>query len=439
MSKIRTAMLLFWFPESVGHGSEPRGTPISKDRPQTKASRTSPIHFSHQTKMRGLRYLFLLTSINFVASVGLCEGKPLGEISSLEDALIVQEEERDLEDENDLENYLGFMKEDFLRKLNLSSVPQEHRKVQPPQFMMELYNKYASDKTSIPRSDVIRSFVVQDVIFSIRQANKTQHRLLFNISIPNHEEITSVQLRLFTLWEKSKVTCADPLASVNVYEVEYEQSANILNLLDGRDVTEGRSAWEAFDVSGAVRSWQESGRGAGELQVEIQQDCQALDVSLALERNSSVVLIVFSDDLGNRKGEAMKEVKDMLLHEKERGFLDVNQHLRRKRKATNNYCRRTSLKVNFKDIGWDKWIVAPPEYDAYECKGVCYYPLTDDLTPSKHAIIQTLVNLSNPKKASMACCVPTKLDPITVMYQEKGVITVRHLYEEMKVAKCGCR
>uniref|UniRef100_A0A9R1SPU3 Growth differentiation factor 2 n=2 Tax=Cyprinus carpio TaxID=7962 RepID=A0A9R1SPU3_CYPCA len=393
--------------------------------------------------MQGLRYLFLLMSMNFATSVGLCEGKSLGEITSLEDAMFIMTEERSLEEEHEfnskLENYLGFMKEDFLRKLNLSGVPQEHRKVQPPQFMIELYNKYASDKTSIPRSDVIRSFVIQDVLYSIRQGNKTKHRLLFNVSIPNHEEITSVQLRLFTLWERTETTCADLYSSINVYDVEYKRSANILNLLDGRDVTEGRSTWEVFDVTRAVRSWQESGRGAGELEVEIEQDCESLDVSLALEHNSSAVLIVFSDDLRNRKG----EVKEMLLHEKERVFLDdlvpVNQHLRRKRKATNNYCRRTSLKVNFKDIGWDKWIVAPPEYDAYECKGVCYFPLTDDVTPSKHAIIQTLVNLSNPKKANMACCVPTKLDPIAVMYQEKSVITVRHLYEEMKVAKCGCR
>lgn len=112
--------------------------------------------------MRGLRYLLLLMSINFATSVGLCEGKSLG---SLEDTMFIQAEEQNLEEEDDfnskLESFLGFRKEEFLRKLNLSGVPQEHRKVQPPQFMMDLYNKYASDKTSIPRSDVIRSFIIQ--------------------------------------------------------------------------------------------------------------------------------------------------------------------------------------------------------------------------------------------------------------------------------------
>lgn len=58
-------------------------------------------------------------------------------------------------------NLLGTMKEGFLRKLNLSDVPQEHSKICPPQFMMELYDKYASDNSAIPQSDVIRSFSVQ--------------------------------------------------------------------------------------------------------------------------------------------------------------------------------------------------------------------------------------------------------------------------------------
>jgi len=107
--------------------------------------------------MRGFRYLLLLMSINFAASV---QGKSLG---SLEDTMFIRGEEQNLEGEDDfkLESFLGFRKEDFLRKLNLSGVPHEHRKVQPPQFMMDLYNKYASDKTSIPRSDVIRSFIIQ--------------------------------------------------------------------------------------------------------------------------------------------------------------------------------------------------------------------------------------------------------------------------------------
>ncbi len=143
-------MLLFWFRESVwAMGVNPDFNGSSTD---VKLAAESHLN---QTKMQGLRYLLLMMSINFATSVGLCKGKSLGEIASLEDAMFIEAEEQ-----NDFIS-LGFVKEDFLRKLNLSGVPLELRKLQPPQFMIELYNKYASDKTSIPRSDVIRSFVIQ--------------------------------------------------------------------------------------------------------------------------------------------------------------------------------------------------------------------------------------------------------------------------------------
>lgn len=285
--------------------------------------------------------------------------------------------------------------------------------------------------------------------------NKSSLRLLFNVSVPSYEEVTVVQLRLFMLCHRGPSACRDALASVTIYNVARAKNQEIFHFLDKKDVRDTEHTWEAFDVKSALQTWLQSQHGVGELEVEVRSQGRApfqaggYEISLSTEDNSSPVLIVFSNDLENRKRKAKTEVREMMTHEDEKFLLgldtlgDSEVHLdhrrRRKRNARKNYCRRTSLKVNFKDIGWDKWIVAPPEYDAYECKGVCNFPLTDDVTPSKHAIIQTLVNLSNPKKANKACCVPTKLDPLTVMYQENGIITVRHLYEEMKVAKCGCR
>lgn len=292
---------------------------------------------------------------------------------------------------------------------------------------------------------------------SIINENKSSHRILVNVSIPSYEEVTVVQLRLFLLWHRGQSDCDDSFTSINIYNVVHRKNQDILHLLERKNVSDTENTWEAFDVTSALQSWLQSKHGAGELQVEVQSQCcgsfqgGGYKISLNLEDSTAPVLIVFSNDLENRKRKAKTEVEEMMMHEEEKFLLRINaledysnevlldQHRRRKRNARKNYCRRTSLKVNFKDIGWDKWIVAPPEYDAYECKGVCNFPLTDDVTPSKHAIIQTLMNLSNPKKANKACCVPTKLDPLTVMYQENGIITVRHLYEEMKVAKCGCR
>nr|XP_046233854.1 growth/differentiation factor 2 [Scatophagus argus] len=423
--------------------------------------------------MQSSRSFLFQVCLSLVVSIGSCTCKPLNNDIQSEDSegLYTQLSEEDLLEEEDtdsrMEDLLGTMKEGFLRKLNLSDVPQEHSKIYPPQFMMELYDKYASDSSAIPQSDVIRSFTVQDITHSVTNGTKSKHRLQFNVSIPNHEKITTAELQLFFLPDPNLgFTSHSFKTTVKVYEVDYNNFTSTTQLLLGKEVTGSQSMWETLDVTTAIQSWIRSGYEATVFDIVVdRKDCEAskgggerpgcLNMSVTVGDNTSAALIVFSDDLGSRRREAKKELREMILHEEEtilHSGADWNrreqfpneipeaQHPRRKkRKAEREYCRRTSLKVNFKDIGWDSWIVAPPEYDAFECRGMCYHPLTDESTPSKHALIQTLINIRDPKRANMACCVPIKLDPITVMYQENGRLTIRYLYEEMKVAECGCR
>ncbi|XP_062331044.1 growth/differentiation factor 2 [Osmerus eperlanus] len=454
--------------------------------------------------------------LSLLVSTGSCRCKPLNKVILTEDPEgffhfsdqdLIEEDEVEANAQSKLESFLVTMKEEFLRKLNLLEAPQEHSRIYPPQFMMELYNKYASDTSAMPRSDVIRSFNLQDLCHSERNGSRSKHRLLFNVTVPDHEEVTMAELRLFTLPEERSSTGVR--GTIRVYELDHTGSKPTPLLLDGREVMGSHPSWEAFDVTHAIQCWSSRGRGRGVSAFEVVVDQweggrtlddvgsdrgdgaagEGLDVSVAVGVNTSAALLVFSDDLSSRRREAREELREMILREEETVLSsgsspqneddeninddNINNNIdddgnnptaadgeddhgsagvlsrvdlhprrrrrRRRRQAESSYCRRTSMRVNFKDIGWDKWIVAPPEYDAFECRGVCFFPLTKDMTPSKHALIQTLVNLRNPKKANMACCVPTKLDPITVMYQEKGIITVRHLYEEMKVAACGCR
>lgn len=126
--------------------------------------------------MRGSQAFLLRLCLSLVVSTGSCTCKPLRNDIQIEipEELYSQLSEEDLLEEEDtnarMEHLLGTMKEGFLRKLNMSDVPQEHSKIYPPQFMMELYNKYASDSSAIPQSDVIRSFGVQ---------GKPMHNTLF--------------------------------------------------------------------------------------------------------------------------------------------------------------------------------------------------------------------------------------------------------------------
>lgn len=101
-------------------------------------------------------------------------------------------------------------------------------------------------------------------------------------------------------------------------------------------------------------------------------------------------------------------------------------------------CRRHPLYVDFKDVGWNKWIVAPSGYDAFFCLGECSFPLADHMNSSSHAMVQTLVNSVN-GAVPKACCVPTALSPIAMLYLDQNDRVVLKNYQDMVVEGCGCR
>ncbi|XP_011052020.1 PREDICTED: growth/differentiation factor 2-like [Acromyrmex echinatior] len=118
------------------------------------------------------------------------------------------------------------------------------------------------------------------------------------------------------------------------------------------------------------------------------------------------------------------------------------------RRRRRNSCRRRPMYVDFALIAYDEWVVAPPGYEAYQCTGKCFFPLGDHLSPTKHAIVQTLMHgalqasedLRGNKFISRACCVPTRLAPTSLLYLDaRGTLTYEYGYEDMVVSECGCR
>nr|UPK83285.1 decapentaplegic [Macrobrachium rosenbergii] len=110
-----------------------------------------------------------------------------------------------------------------------------------------------------------------------------------------------------------------------------------------------------------------------------------------------------------------------------------------KHKKTKNYCKRYPLYVDFRKVGWDDWIVAPPGYEAYFCKGDCPFPLSEDMNATNHAVVQTLVNSRYPDRVPKACCVPTELSAISMLYMDDDEKFVLKNHQDMVVEGCGCR
>ena len=90
-------------------------------------------------------------------------------------------------------------------------------------------------------------------------------------------------------------------------------------------------------------------------------------------------------------------------------------------------------------VGWHDWIVAPPGYAANFCSGECNFPLSEHMNGTNHAIVQTLVNSVNPSAVPRACCIPTELSPISMLYLDEYEKVILKNYEDMVVESCGCR
>ncbi|OQR69214.1 bone morphogenetic protein 7-like [Tropilaelaps mercedesae] len=110
---------------------------------------------------------------------------------------------------------------------------------------------------------------------------------------------------------------------------------------------------------------------------------------------------------------------------------EIRHHFSRR-----NFCQKRTLYVSFRDLGWQDWIIAPDGYSAFYCDGECSFPL--NMNATNHAIVQTLVHLVSPNRAPTACCAPTKLAPIMVLYFDDNSNVILKKYKNMVVRSCGC-
>lgn len=299
---------------------------------------------------------------------------------------------------------------------------------------------------------------------------RTTQQFFFNLtSIPGEELITSAELRIFrdqvlaalspnnsssNNSSSSSTGGAAPAGGgfhrINVYEVFGAPASPgrepLTRLLDTRLVQDSLSRWESFDVSPAVSQWTAGGRHNHGFMVEVlHPDKREGEGEEDAYRRSRHVRV--SRSLHQHQ-DSWPQARPLLVTYGHDGRGDSVLHTREKRQAANRKqrrkhqhkasCRRHALYVDFSDVGWNEWIVAPPGYHAFYCHGECPFPLADHLNSTNHAIVQTLVNSVN-SNIPKACCVPTELSPISLLYLDEYEKVILKNYQDMVVEGCGCR
>ncbi|XP_063246741.1 growth/differentiation factor 6 [Prinia subflava] len=334
-------------------------------------------------------------------------------------------------------------------------------RAEPHEYMLSLFRTYSiAEKLGINASffqssksaNTITSFVDRGRD-DLSPAPLRRQQYVFDVStLSETEELVGAELRLFRRAPRGRPPPAAP--------PRLQLSACLSpRPLDSRALDPPAAAaagWEVFDVRQGLREQRPWKRLCLELRAsEDRGPRRWLDLrALGFARRprppqERALLVVFTR--GRRRsllGELRAELgaapppppaarRPPARRQRRTAF--ASRHGKRHGKKARLRCSKKPLHVNFKELGWDDWIIAPLEYEAHHCEGVCDFPLRSHLEPTNHAIIQTLMNSMDPGSTPPSCCVPTKLTPISILYIDAGNNVVYKQYEDMVVESCGCR
>lgn len=319
--------------------------------------------------------------------------------------------------------------------------------------MMEGHEEFDSLSLPMPgaltkSANTIRSFIHEGSEIDERFIHHHKFRLNFDVtSVPGSESLKAAELSL----SRRSITADTQINhKIHVYDIIKPgikgKTEPILLLLDTKIVCIRGSGSIKMDVMPAVDRWIRTPKENYGLLVEVtdsNNNNAPIQRHIRLRRSpdedisdeewaqDQPFLFTYTDD-GRHKERSIRDA----IRTRNRRAAGRRQH---KRKDGREMCQRRPLYVDFSNVGWNDWIVAPPGYDAFYCHGECSFPIADHLNSTNHAVVQTLVHSIDSEMAPKACCVPTQLNPISMLYLDDQNKVVLKNYQDMTVVGCGCR
>ncbi|XP_022059368.1 anti-dorsalizing morphogenic protein [Acanthochromis polyacanthus] len=342
----------------------------------------------------------------------------------------------------------------LLEVFGMDDPPAIHGHKQPPQYMLDLYNTVADVDGVTKDPYLLEGNTVRSFFDKLRSE---QVEFSFNLStVARTEKILTAELHLFKLRPHGSFS-RHHFCQVSVYQLLESSITNntqMKKLLSSRLIPVHSNGWEVFTVTQAVRSWMmDEGNNLGLHVVVRTLGGSQIDMKLirfASERShhqsKQPMLVLFTDDGRHSAPLESKDPSDTTASSTLLQLLMSGPSSRSTRsldyseeEGVSMPCQRQPLYVDFEEIGWSDWIVSPRGYNAYHCKGSCPFPLGQNMRPTNHATVQSIINaLKLIKGIETPCCVPDKLFSINLLYFDDDENVVLKQYNDMVAGSCGC-
>ncbi|XP_037304164.2 inhibin beta A chain [Pungitius pungitius] len=103
-------------------------------------------------------------------------------------------------------------------------------------------------------------------------------------------------------------------------------------------------------------------------------------------------------------------------------------------------CCKKEFFINFKDIQWNDWIIAPEGYHMNYCMGQCpqHVAGSPGMASSFHTTVFNQLKINGIVTGASSCCVPTERRPLSMVYWTSPRGIVKTDVADMIVESCGC-
>uniref|UniRef100_A0A3Q3MJN9 Bone morphogenetic protein 2-like n=1 Tax=Labrus bergylta TaxID=56723 RepID=A0A3Q3MJN9_9LABR len=326
-----------------------------------------------------------------------------------------------------------------LKDLPRGPVVAPHKKA--PQFMLDLFNAVSvSDGTPKSQKDILEGNIV-------RSFEDKERFHFFNLSSFGREErMIKAEFRWFRKKQNNRFIVTP---QVDLYEVlDSRVKPWRGNLITSRLVPLYTQGWEVFNVTQTVKNKiLPSFENNGILVVTTLPSGNWIESMVSSKQHelseTGAYLVIFSDD-----GRTGASNQSYIGQTKPAAAPELHSGPSRRRRSSQGLlahgrpqsCQRVPLFVDFEEIGWSGWIISPRGYNAYHCRGSCPFPLGGNLRATNHATVRSIMHalkLSS-DEVGAPCCVPDKLQSISLLYFDDEENVVLKQYDDMVALSCGC-